>query len=447
MSELAHDGRAALDAISASPAPQLSMQRERVSRTGAVLRFAGSALLVTSASTFLLQHWQQAGSVLRYACLLAHTLLLATCGYVCGLHVRESRAARSFFALVLVSVPVHFAALGGMLHSLVALDGTRGPIELWPQSDPLLASATALLGIAVVAVLTRLVAQLLVRPIASRYATTTLVLNAGLLLPLRQPLFAVAMTTVMLCWLFQRDRRIAAEAHFARAEPAVLARTLLLAPIAIVMLRTALWYQPSQAVLGVFCIAVGVMVFAWIPLAWPKLLPLQPLAAGTAVVGCLWLSAALTQTWQVPDALALPALALPALLLIGTLSWFARHARMAYLRTSLVGSAFVIALNALAFLDFAHPNAAAWLALTFGIAVVGMAVYVGQRTAFSAGLLAAGLGLAQISAQLVNFGAFQHWTLLSALGMALILCAAWIERYADSVVRWTRLLRARLAHW
>jgi hypothetical protein len=86
------------------------------------LRIAGAVLVVASASTFLLQHWQAGNDLLRYAMLVGQPLLLAAVAYFVGLAVRESRSARTLLALVLATLPACFTVLGALVYSRFHLE-------------------------------------------------------------------------------------------------------------------------------------------------------------------------------------------------------------------------------------------------------------------------------------------------------------------------------------
>ena len=162
--------------------------RQRLSATTQVMRFGGALLLTAAASSFMLQHWQHGSSATRYAYLLAHTLLLALSGVVCGLRVRESRAARTFFAIVLASVPVHFAVLGGMLRSVLPLDAARGaqrPVADAQRPRSRSACSRSAWSCSRRSCGSSLLA--LARPCARELLQATLAMNACLLLPWRAP--------------------------------------------------------------------------------------------------------------------------------------------------------------------------------------------------------------------------------------------------------------------
>src|SRR5689334_21594741 len=103
------------------PAPKTERTFDPDALTRA-LRIAGAALVVASASTFMLQHWQSGNDMWRYTMLVGQSLLLAAAAYFVGLTLREGRSARTFLALVLATMPVSFAVLGGLVYSQFHLE-------------------------------------------------------------------------------------------------------------------------------------------------------------------------------------------------------------------------------------------------------------------------------------------------------------------------------------
>src|SRR6187431_461932 len=86
------------------------------------LRIAGAVLVVAAASTFMLQNWQVGNDLMRYTMLVGQSLLLAAAAYFVGLSLREGRSARTLLALVLATMPVSFAVLGGLVYSQFHLE-------------------------------------------------------------------------------------------------------------------------------------------------------------------------------------------------------------------------------------------------------------------------------------------------------------------------------------
>ena len=87
-----------------------------------LLRVLGAGVLVASVSIFLMKGWSTGNDIQRYLMLLAHTVLLGVTGLGIGYWIRESKGARLFLALSLVSAVVNFAVLGGLIYSQVQWD-------------------------------------------------------------------------------------------------------------------------------------------------------------------------------------------------------------------------------------------------------------------------------------------------------------------------------------
>ena len=69
------------------------------------LRFLGASVLVASMSVFLLQGWSEGNDVGRYLMLLAQSGLLAAAGLAMSHGLQESKGARIFFGVGLISIP------------------------------------------------------------------------------------------------------------------------------------------------------------------------------------------------------------------------------------------------------------------------------------------------------------------------------------------------------
>ena len=120
------------------PAPPGALARAVASvRTHAsladALRPVGAALLVTSASRFLLAGVEVDRDLRRFALLLGQTALLTGAGFAVARLFDDARGARLLFALALLSVPAGFAVLGAMAYSLAPIDPASLPApSSWP---------------------------------------------------------------------------------------------------------------------------------------------------------------------------------------------------------------------------------------------------------------------------------------------------------------------------
>jgi hypothetical protein len=412
------------------------------------MRFVGAALLVGAASTFMLQHWTHGGSAQRYLYLLCHTALLAFAGALCGLKVRESRAARTFFGLVLASAPVHFAVLGGMLRSVLPLDASAGPNDMWPMHS--VASALALLavGLCVVIPLLRLAAATLARPCAPELTRAYLAMNAFVLLPVREPLIVALLACGMLALGLVLDGRISRLGYVARTGEARFARALVGLPNAIVIGRAVLWYDPTLFAYGLFMSCTGLALFFTAPrMLREHTAILQPACAIVAGVGATLMAHGVASHAHLPEGLSLPLYALPSAAIGLGLSWFAESDAGLYRRAAALIAGSTLSINVLDAWGFGLHIAAAWVALPVGLALVITGAIVGHRTLLLSGAVPAVLGLVRIAIALIAFESLRGWAALSVLGAALIFGAALIERHGDRLAAWARALQSRVTDW
>ena len=421
--------------------------RERLSATTQVMRFGGALMLTAAASSFMLQHWQDGGSATRYAYLLGHTLLLALSGIVCGLRMRESRAARTFFALVLASTPVHFAVLGGMLRSVFPLDRATVQNDLWPMHSVPLALGLLAVGVAVIGPLVHLALLALCRPCARPLTGATLLVNACLLLPWRSPtLIAVLCGAMLLVW-FTFDARVVGAGYAARTAQARYARALVAAPIAIAATRAALWYDPSWLAYGAFGAASGLALFWAAPRVFASYTAqVQAAAAAVAVAGVTCMVLCVNDA-TLPIGLVLPWRVLPECVLLAALSGVARHHGAAYRSIAALVAGTTLTLDVFACWDAGAYTWAGGLATGIGSALLAGGIFTGQRLVFSAGILPALLGLAQLFVASIEFEHLRNWGTLSLLGGALIFAAAVLERHAERLLGVGRSLAVRLSTW
>lgn len=422
--------------------------RQRLTATTQVMRFGGALLLTGAASSFMLQHWQHGSSAVRYAYLLLHTLLLAVSAAVCGLRVRESRAARTFFAIVLASVPVHFAVLGGMLRSVLPLDAATGASDLWPMHSLPMALGLLGLGLVVLTPLLRLALLALARPCARELLQGTLAMNALLLLPVRTPALIAVLCGAMsgaAVWFDARSRSTGYGAHTPGAR---YARALLVAPIAIAAARAVLFYDPTLFAYGAFAACAGVALFFAAPrvLSQPAGDALQPIAALLAAFGTACMSCA-------PDAALLatgatvPLRVLPACAVLVVLSCFAVAAADVYRRAAALIAGVALAANVFGHWQFERCTLAAAIALVVGSATLAGGVYARSRLAFLSGALPAVLGATQLLVAAIELPHLRNWAALSAIGALLIFAAALLERHGERLLSAARALNARLASW
>ncbi len=426
--ELASDKTLIPDPVSA---PLRSFDADALTRA---LRIAGAALVVASASTFMLQHWAVGNDLMRYGMLVAQSLLLAAAAYFVGLTMREGRSARTFLALVLATIPISFTVLGGLVYSqfhsepLTALPHYAS----WVAPDALsalLAVAGTLLLLVPLAVVSFVA---LARKEAKALSLAFCAANVLLLVPVRRPELAVLIAGVLVLGLLRLElTRFAASAHLATLE-GKLARAMPFVPPAIMLGRAFHLYHVGPTFVG------GVLLIAATAL-WQVLnrSPKAGLRDFGACASSLLGIAGWALCWyelkeQVPsDACSVLLFGLPtaALLFVGSLRAASCRAGLVNISTSI---ALLTALGASA-LD--RGTAAAFCCIALGVAVAVWGAAVRARVRTVTGALVALWGIALQVWLAVHADNLLRWASLTALGILLIVGSAYVERNRARLAR------------
>ncbi len=172
------------------------------------LRVAGAVLVVASASTFMLQHWESSGNDLaRYAMLVGQSLLLAR-GVLRRPHGARRQGARTFLALLLATMPVSFAVLGGLVYSQFHVEPLASLPHYASWIAPTQASAVvAVLGTLVVLLPLGAVAFLALARARELARVRVLREQPSLLVPVREPSVIAGLLAVVVLGLLLLDAR------------------------------------------------------------------------------------------------------------------------------------------------------------------------------------------------------------------------------------------------
>ena len=210
------------------------------------LRMVGAAVLLASMSVFLMQGWNDGNDISRYLLLLAQTGLLTAAGFAMSHGLKETKGARIFFGLSLVSIPANFTILGALLYSVFQWDGglsTYPGYATWQIEDVANIGITLSGAMLVLLPVTLFCFAIMARHSAKTLSMHFLLLNALLLLPIRNSMAAgtVALLGVFYALYFVgkmtgKDRSLkTGEGKFALAT--------LFIPLGIVLFRSMYFYQ------------------------------------------------------------------------------------------------------------------------------------------------------------------------------------------------------------
>ncbi len=416
----------------------------RFAATSRALRGAGSLALLAALSTFLVQHWQQGSDLWRAATLLAHTVALAGAGLFCGLGARDGKAARTFLGLAGASLPIVSCVGGALLYSQLAWDA--GPVDVAGYATWVAPSPLAALGAAAVALACSVpVAVLALGSFARRQmgllAAAFVAANALLFVPTRDPDAIAVLAGLALA------AAAALELRVLRRDPAMatfeggLARTLVLAPVALLVARSALHYALSPLFHAVLWHGVAAALFAG-SLARSLPEPLRGLPRWAAVVPAAWAALALADALHVGPALGLglPVAAGAFALQLGAASLLAGDEGWGREFRALAGLGFAGAC--VANLAFERGVAASLVAGAASIGALAWGTLRESRALQVAGAAGALAAVAVHVRHAIALYEWSRWGSLALLGVAVIVAASLVERFGPRalarVERWKR---------
>ena len=435
-----------------TPHVHASQQPELLPRA---LRAVGACLLLIAASSFLFRTWGQEDDVTRYLMLLGQLVLLGGAGFFCALKVQEKRGARTFFSLVVAVVPVHFAVLGGVIYSQLAMDSPASDLPsyfIWKAQDALTAvllvvgAQLALIPATFVAMLT------LVRKHAWQLTLVFLAFNAVLLIPIREPNTIAWILAALVPLLLYAQTRLFPGSPSMSTPQGRLVRTMLAAPVVVLIGRTMFHYSVTASLIGVLALTVGLALVVYAQRLDGErrsmLLSLKQvgglmimvvgwtLIAGDNVLGRVMNGSGLAS-------LDIPLIVLPWAVLFWLTAGFAILGAAWYRRAGAAIAVIVACVNIL----FFHETATSLLCLGVGIAVFAYGVRWKQRVMLVLGAAAAVVGLLGLSVLAIHVEALTHWVTLTVLGVALIFVASALDRNRQYLMRRVSGLRIRLREW
>lgn len=163
------------------------------------LRLLGCIGVLLSMSLFLLQGWAETNDFQRFCMMVAQTVLLSFAGFSMYKWLRETKSARLFFGLSLVSVTVNFTTLGALIYSVFAWDNLSvnyPQFAHWVASDVGSVLLSMVLAAVILAPLAWLAFSILVRPAAKMMTLAYIAMNLLLLLPIRETGITVVLAIV-----------------------------------------------------------------------------------------------------------------------------------------------------------------------------------------------------------------------------------------------------------
>lgn len=414
-----------------------------------LLRILGATVLIASVSIFLLQGWESGNDVQRYLLLLAHTVLLAGTGFASGHWIKESKGARLFLALALISVSVNFAILGGLLYSQLQWDSALvayPDFATWRAEDLSLALITTGGALLLLGPVAWLGFMALARRSAAQLTVLYLLGNAVLLVPVRGSAVIGILIVVATLGILAQVSRASRHDATLRTNEGLFARAVQFLPVGIILSRSLYLYatdaflttvaalvvfivlrQISRQMDGTSAIRTTLEFFSVIP-------------AGFAAAG---LAAVVDDVWTRADSFELPVFTLSLAALIVEISLRCSGRGAGYRRIASV----IVAAGMLANLFMFGNVATAAMCLVAGIAVTVYGYSVQQRLIFGLGLLTLLLGLGHQVGYAVEMFDLGSWGSLALLGIIAIVSGSMLERHGADIKLRFKNWRQRFQSW
>lgn len=297
--DMIDDDRArAADARSGYSMGRIQRSLQNFATVSEALRFLGAAVLLASMSIFLLQGWNDGNDISRYLLLLSQTGLLAASGFALSHGLKETKGARIFFGLALISIPANFTILSALLYSVFQWDGaliTYPEFATWQIGDLASTGITFAGAMLVLIPVTMFCFAIMARRSATTLSLHFLLLNSLLLLPIRSS------TMVGMVALFGTVYALLIAARLTGADGALktpegrFALTTLFIPPGIILFRSMYFYQVDSLLVAMSAIAVFLILrqLSLFPDRKPRLaLGLEVLSLPVAMVAALSLAGA-----------------------------------------------------------------------------------------------------------------------------------------------------------
>jgi hypothetical protein len=223
------------------------------------LRILGAGVILASMTVFLHQGWNDGNDIRRYLLLLTQTGLLAAAGFAMSHIVRETKGARLFFGLALVSIPANFTILGALLYSVFQWDGgltTYPGYAEWRIEDVTSIGITMGAALLVLVPVTLFCFAIMARRSAKLLSLHFLLLNALLLLPIRGSFAAGTTALAGVVYALFVMRKLTHENLALKTGEGKFALATLFIPLGIILFRSMYFYQVDSLMIAMVTMAL-----------------------------------------------------------------------------------------------------------------------------------------------------------------------------------------------
>jgi hypothetical protein len=427
-------------------APKDGGERLAFERLPQLLRVIGATVLIAAALTFMLQSWQSYGHIARYFSFLGLTGVLTVAGIFCGLRVKEDKGARTFLALAVATVPVHFSQLGALLYSKFHPLSELLPVYpehlLWKAPTVFAALSTTVVGVLAVTLVSLFAFSTLIRSVAARTTLMYVLLNSLLLLPTRSSTY-ISLLVMGGIFLVSTFDRMQLKGHSVmQTVEGKMCRVMLWIPSILMLARSIVLYGLTPSLLGAVSASIGFLMFFLSPMYLRNQQRVEALQALSAIPLCMgWLSFGfdIISNMHLPETVCILVLILPLGGVFLGMSLWGVSEGVAYRMLAVLA----VSMGLLVQLLHAPGIIAAFIAIAAGTMVTAYGYGVQRGVEFNLGLLLIACGLGYHIKLAMPILSMSPWLSLAAFGLVTIGVATYLERNLSETLLSVRRLRER----
>lgn len=398
-----------------------------------MLRITGAFSVFASMSVFLLQGWDNGNDLHRYYLLLSQTALLAIGGFGLAFLIKESKGARVFFGLSLVSITANLTTLGALIFSYSQWGGTLSnypDIVLWTASSG--ASVTVALAIAAIVLvpITLFGFKVMARQSALPLTAAYLLSGSMLLIPVRDTLYVsiIAGASILLSLAFvtklaQKDQLIrTAEGKFARI-------LLFIAPV--IMLVRSIWLYQADDLIYAIIAFTGFMTLRHCSLQLHIKSNVRKFIEFISIPTAFLVSAPASQL--IDKALPFD-FVLPVFAIVFTVHMFDMAKRTQnFKHAALIMAGLVTSLSFMLHLAIYETLFNGVMCALIGLVVIAMGYISKSRVITLFGFITTAVAVSYDLYHIYEMIGFLSWTGLAAIGISAIIIGSIIERHGVAI--------------
>ena len=406
------------------------------------LRILGASVLLASMSIFLFQGWSEGNDIHRYLLLLTQTGLLAAGGFALSHGLKETKGARMFFGLALISIPANFTILGALLYSVFQWDGgliTYPDFATWSIGDAASTSLTLGGAMLVLIPVTMFCFAIMARRSALMMSLHFLLINCLLLLPIRSSTTVGVVALMCTIYALIVTGKLVQNDGSLKTPEGKFALSTLFIPAGVILFRSMYFYNADSLLVAMLSIAVFLIArqASVFPDRKRRLaLTLDSLSLPLALIAALSLTDGLNSviTWEFRAPVFAAAFALLALDIIRRTDSRALRATAGAAISILTSLSFIFSVNIVA------SPLTAFLCIVAGLVMALIGHGIKDRFALFAGCVTAFAGLAFGFNEFVEMIMRSSWVDLAIFGASAIILGSLLDRHGAS-------LKLRLSKW